>query len=384
MLADPKCPECGSNCLYRDGIRYTQHGEIQRYLCKECGFRFSDTTSKSYKECQTNNNHQLGAILQEAKKLENAIEKTKIAGENEGKPQQNFNGELLQFMVKLHNEGIKPNSAKIYEYVLMNLVSHGANLLDPESVKEAIANKNWDDKTKALGVSAYSKYLQVFHGTWIPPKYKPERTVPFIPTMQELDSLISAAHKKLAAYLMLLKQTGMRAGEAFRLKWEDIDTERNMITLNKTEKHGTPRTFQVSPTLISMLQSLPKQNNNVFQGSLINFAKTYRRFRARTANKLENPRLNKITFHTFRHFYATLEYCKTKDILHVKERLGHKNITTTEIYTHLLNDGDSENYYCTVAKTQNEKMELISQGWQFICQDTTDGLMYFRKRKGVL
>jgi len=35
--------------------------------------------------------------------------------------------------------------------------------------------------------------------------------------------------------------------------------------------------------------------------------------------KLKNPRLQRITFHTFRHFKATVEYDKPKDILHVME-----------------------------------------------------------------
>ena len=42
-----KCPECGSNRLYRDGIRYLKDSStVQRWLCRNCGFRFSDTTSK--------------------------------------------------------------------------------------------------------------------------------------------------------------------------------------------------------------------------------------------------------------------------------------------------------------------------------------------------
>ena len=36
-----KCPECGSRRLYRDGIRYTNSGNVQRYLCRDCGYRFS-------------------------------------------------------------------------------------------------------------------------------------------------------------------------------------------------------------------------------------------------------------------------------------------------------------------------------------------------------
>ena len=35
------CPECGSQRNYKDGLRYTRNGELQRYLCRDCGGRFS-------------------------------------------------------------------------------------------------------------------------------------------------------------------------------------------------------------------------------------------------------------------------------------------------------------------------------------------------------
>jgi predicted RNA-binding Zn-ribbon protein involved in translation (DUF1610 family) len=36
-----KCPQCGCERVYKDGIRYTTSGEVQRYLCRNCGYRFS-------------------------------------------------------------------------------------------------------------------------------------------------------------------------------------------------------------------------------------------------------------------------------------------------------------------------------------------------------
>ncbi len=75
-----------------------------------------------------------------------------------------------------------------------------------------------------------------------------------------------------------------------------------------------------------------------------------------------------------------MEYHKTKDILHVKELLGHRDINATLIYTHLVSF-KSDEYHVAVAKTKEEKMQLLSEAWEFVCQDSTDSLMYFRKRK---
>jgi transposase-like protein len=39
----PSCPSCGSLSLFKDGLRYLAGGEsVQRFLCRSCGFRFSD------------------------------------------------------------------------------------------------------------------------------------------------------------------------------------------------------------------------------------------------------------------------------------------------------------------------------------------------------
>lgn len=36
-----KCPMCGCQRVYKDGIRYTRHGEVQRYLSRNCAYQFS-------------------------------------------------------------------------------------------------------------------------------------------------------------------------------------------------------------------------------------------------------------------------------------------------------------------------------------------------------
>ena len=57
--------------------------------------------------------------------------------------------------------------------------------------------------------------------------------------------------------------------------------------------------------------------------------------RKRLAAKLHNPRLKRISFHTFRHWKATDLYHKKGDIYYVKQFLGHKCIKNTEIYINI-------------------------------------------------
>ncbi len=79
-----------------------------------------------------------------------------------------------------------------------------------------------------------------------------------------------------------------------------------------------------------------------------------------------------------RHFKATMEYHKTKDILHVMQLLGHKNIKNTLVYTHLVNfEGDD--YVCKIARTVDEAKALIEDGFDYVTE--VEGIKLFRKRK---
>jgi integrase len=96
------------------------------------------------------------------------------------------------------------------------------------------------------------------------------------------------------------------------------------------------------------------------------------------AAKLKNPRLLQISFHTFRHWKATMEYHKTKDILHVMQMLGHRSIQNTLIYTQLVSFKDEE-FTAKVATTEQEVCQLVEAGFEYVCD--YNGHKIFRKRK---
>lgn len=88
--------------------------------------------------------------------------------------------------------------------------------------------------------------------------------------------------------------------------------------------------------------------------------------------------LEKILFHTFRHLKATMEYHRTKDILHVKQLLGHRNINSTLLNTQLVNF-ESDDFHVRVTKTLKETRELAKAGFEHFTK--IDGVQVFRKRK---
>ena len=128
-----------------------------------------------------------------------------------------------------------------------------------------------------------------------------------------------------------------------------------------------------------MLTCLPRKLDYVFGGyKLRGFNRSWQRQRIRISRKLGNPRLQQITFRTLRHWKATMEYHKTKDILHVMRILGHKNIKNTLIYTQLVTFEDDD-CVCKAAANMKEATELIETGYEYVCD--MESVKLFRKRK---
>ena len=287
-------------------------------------------------------------------------------------------GKLVGFLWWMKKEGYAESTTTRRVRLLKTLSKRSANLLDPESVKLTIAKQEgWSQTTKEHAVTAYTSFLKMHGETWHPPKYKRVGKLPFIPTETEIDQLIAGSNRKTAAFLQLLKETGMRCGEAWKLEWTDLDFENRTVRITP-EKGGNPRILRISNKLVAMLKALPRDFPKPFKGSLRHFARTFRRQRKRTANKLKNRRIMKITFHTLRHWKATMEYHRTKDILHVKQLLGHKSIQSTLIYIHLVNFEDDQ-FTCKIAHTLQEAESLIEAGFDYVTD--MDGVRLFRKRK---
>ena len=62
-----------------------------------------------------------------------------------------------------------------------------------------------------------------------------------------------------------------------------------------------------------------------------------------------------------------MEYHRTKDILHVKEMLGHRQLSSTMICTHLV-QFKSNDYHVKTAKTLEEARELAKVGFTYFTE----------------
>ena len=379
MLAQSlQCPECGSNRIWKAGLRYTEFENVQRYLCRDCGLRFSDprfSRKNDLNEDKQSVSRQICVLDEKAKNLV-AEQQEKVLQENK----RDTKGLLVSLSFWMLKEGYRESTIYATCQRIQHLIKLGATLTDQDSVKDIISRQEWQEGTKVSYVNSYSRLCKMQGFQFDKPRYRSShQKLPFIPTETELDQLIAGCSRKLSVFLQFLKETGVRSGEATKIEWKHLDFVIKTVRVNNPEKHGNTRILKISDKLISMLKALPQKSNEVFNCSAHGIRSNFTIQRRRLAQKLKNPRINRISFHTFRHWKATMIYHKTKDILYVKKMLGHKSINSTLLYTQLISfEGDE--FDVKVAETKQEIVKLLEAGFEWVGKDN-DGLTYFRKRK---
>jgi integrase len=274
-------------------------------------------------------------------------------------------------------QNVREITAKSYMKRLRQLGKLG-DLDDPQRMKTLICTYPASESRKELLADAYDYYVRYSGLSWKKPRFTREDKPIFVPLESELDMLISKAHFRMSVWLELLKETGVDSGEAGKIRWIDIDNERKTVAITPTKNHNA-RILPISNHLLARLNQLPRKAERLFPyKDFDSWARCYTTMRKRLSKKLQNQRLTKISFRTFRHWKATTEYAKTKDILHVKWLLGHKRIENTLIYTHLV-DFKTDDYTCRVARSINEATQLIEAGFSYVCE--MEGAKLFKKRK---
>jgi len=149
-----------------------------------------------------------------------------------------------------------------------------------------------------------------------------------------LGSIDNLKHRTL---ISTIYSSGMRISEVLNLKISDIDSKRMMVRIENS-KGNRDREVMLSENLLILLRQYYKAykpKKYIFEGQ------GGGKYTARSAEQvfkkaLRNAKINKeASLHTLRHSYATHLIEQGIDIRIVQELLGHKNIKTTQIYTHI-------------------------------------------------
>ena len=143
----------------------------------------------------------------------------------------------------MRKEGYRP--AKIQHSVrALRAVARKFNLLNPEAVKDQLSKGIMSETRKVKICEDLNRFYKYKGIQFDKPRYRKIETLPFISLEVEVNQLISGVGRKTACYLQLLKETGMRTGEAYDRKWTDLDLENGSVTV-LPEKHA--RQLKVAP-----------------------------------------------------------------------------------------------------------------------------------------
>ncbi len=163
---------------------------------------------------------------------------------------------------------------------------------------------------------------------------KPKSKLPTVLTKEEIQKLIeSANHKKSKLIIMMLYSTGLRVSELAYLKWDDLELNEKIAWVRRG-KGSKDRMIVLSEKICNELDKIEKDTEHIFgvNGRPANTRNIQKI--VRTASKKANI-AKKVTPHTLRHSFATHLLEDGTDIRMIQELLGHSNLQTTQIYTHI-------------------------------------------------
>lgn len=185
---------------------------------------------------------------------------------------------------------------------------------------------------------------------------KPKKLPKYL-SISEVDKLLniplnSEFDYRNKAMLELMYGTGLRVSELVSIEYSNIDFENSIIRVNGKGKKeriiplGEVASYYLKVYLNDYRSKLLKRNtyNQVF---LNNHGKPITRqgFNYILENIRELTGIEKeITPHVLRHSFATHLLEGGADIRSIQEMLGHENISTTNIYTEVVNDVLRSNY----------------------------------------
>ena len=203
----------------------------------------------------------------------------------------------------------------------------------------------------------------------LPPSVKKKKADFF-----EIDEIISIREAleneplKYRIMVYLLVDSGIRRGELFGIRWSSVDFKNNEINIennvqysgdiglyNDTPKTDETRVISISPEIMEKLKQYKRYQNKLkLQLGGSEYNKEGYLFIQDNGNVMHPSSLNKwlsrfesrhnlphIYPHKFRHSQASILYASNVDIVTISNRLGHKQVSTTQdIYAHMMKNSD--------------------------------------------
>jgi site-specific recombinase XerD len=283
---------------------------------------------------------------------------------------------IIEFLQSLEIEnGRSRYTTRNYELYLSRVTEFGGEELKPEDITpewlrqyRLWLNRYMTDRKKGLSVTTQNYHLIAFRGFL---KYLSKRGIKSLdPTLVELPRThrpqVTFLHvdeiDRILAEIPLDNETGLRDRAILELLFSSGLRVSELINLNRDHVNLERREFMVRgkgqkdrPVFISQAAADAVQDylderkdslpalflNNSRNQPMVGTKGDYRRLTPRSIERIINKYVRMagitkhVTPHTLRHSFATDLLSNGADLRSVQSLLGHANISTTQIYTHV-------------------------------------------------
>ncbi|MBW2977029.1 tyrosine-type recombinase/integrase [Candidatus Woesearchaeota archaeon] len=227
-------------------------------------------------------------------------------------------------------KGYSPQTVRAYEGVVGNFLKSG------KCARDYLLEKA--DKSRSTMRATYFA-LQFYFENVLGEEFKEKiplaknhEKLPVVLSKDEVSKMIELTsninHKYL---LMFLYYAGLRLDELVNLRVSDVDYGREVIHLKTTKGSRDRIVF-----LHQKLKELKPMSDGFMFKNLRGSRYTKRSVQQIVACAAKKAGINKkATPHTLRHSFATHLLENGADIRYIQQLLGHKDLKTTQIYTHI-------------------------------------------------
>ncbi len=254
--------------------------------------------------------------------------------------------------VYLHELALKQLRESVGNLPLRDISPQHIDKLKSELIQKV--DSNLDTVMSPVTVNErLSKLKAVFNTAlrWNLITVNPVKGIPYVSVPEKAPSFFSREDfQKLISFIkvgwmrevvIFAVLTGMRRGEITNLRWQDVDLSRKLLTIQSNPtfktKSGKRRTIPLNETAFYILSARHGKDTSEYVFSL-NGQKisqgwlTHAFKKAVYDGRLKDDRLH---FHSLRHTFATWLVQDGVSIYAVKELLGHSDVKTTQVYSHL-------------------------------------------------
>jgi integrase/recombinase XerD len=250
--------------------------------------------------------------------------------------------EVEKLRTELKIRGFSPLTVRNYTFFVEKFLASTdkeASEVDEDDVKLYLSEM-FDTKSKNTIMLAaaslrffFSEVLKKeFSGIKIPKK---DRKLPEVLKKDEVKSLIDSADNiKSNLIISLLYSSGLRVSELVNLKVEDLDFEEGTGWVRKG-KGSKDRLFALSSSLSEELKSYLSGRENTYLFSKDKPLTTRNIQKIVQGARIRSGISKRVTPHTLRHSFATHILEQGTDIRVIQAMLGHANLNTTQVYTHV-------------------------------------------------